>query len=160
VKAPPRAAKAAAAFGVVVAASAMAVIALVCGNPATASRAVGVAGSGAVALAAGGAFAAGLASAAGAYWAKNRARPVSAKPTAAMRTAARLMPPAAGQEWLAEARSILFECPAQMRRAIIRSYLFAAPQVLAAAWGCVLTGRLRAARGAWVSPRGGWGEGM
>lgn len=62
-----------------------------------------------------------------------------------MRVAARLMPRAAGQEWLAEAGSIMFEAPPEVRRSIERSYLLAVPQVLIAAWAGALTGRLRAA---------------
>lgn len=102
-----------------------------------------------------GAFSAGLASSAGIYWAVNRAGAGSAKPTAGMRVAARLMPRTAGQEWLAEAHSILFEASAQSRRAIVRSYLFSTPQVFAAAWVRVLNGRVRAARG---GVPGGWGK--
>jgi hypothetical protein len=74
-------------------------------------------------------------------------------PGAGMRAAAQLMPQTAGQEWLAEARSVLFDAPAQARRAIARSYLLAAPQVFVAAWVSVLAGRTWAARDAWVS---GW----
>jgi hypothetical protein len=125
-----------------------AVMLLARGNPATIASGAGAAG----------AFAAGVATTAGAYRVKNRAGAQSARPTAGMRAAARLMPRGAGQEWLAEAQSILFDVPPQARRAIIRSYLFAAPRVLATAWGCVLTGRLRAARGAGAP--GDWGKGL
>jgi hypothetical protein len=97
-----------------------------------------------------GAFAAGVASAAGLYWAKNRVGALGARPTPGMRAAARLMPRAAGQEWLAEAHSILFEAAPQSRPAIVRSYLLATPRVFAAAWLRVLNGRVRAARGGWV----------
>jgi hypothetical protein len=147
VKARRRAATAVVAGAVAGTALTAAVILLVRGNPATIASAAGAAG----------AFAAGVATTAGTYRVKNRAGAPSAKPTAGMRAAARLMPRGAGQEWLAEAHSILFEVPPQARRAVIRSYLFAAPRVLAAAWGCVLTGRLRAARGA--SAPGDWGKG-
>jgi hypothetical protein len=57
-----------------------------------------------------------------------------------MRLAARLMPRPAGREWLGEASSILYEAPAGAHRAIARSYLAAAPQVIAAAWAGALTG--------------------
>lgn len=103
-----------------------------------------------------GAFSAGVASAAGIYWAVNRAGAGSARPTAGMRVVARLMPRTTGQEWLAEAHSILFEASPQTRRAIGRSYLFSTPQVFAAAWVRALNGRVRAARGGWVP--GGWGK--
>ena len=57
-----------------------------------------------------------------------------------MRLAARLMPRPARREWLREASSILFEAPVGARRAIARSYLAAAPQVIATAWAGALTG--------------------
>jgi hypothetical protein len=143
VKAPFRSARAVAALGAVAGGVlAAAIIAAARGDPVVA---VGV-----------GAFSAGLASAAGIYWAVNRAGAGSAMPTAGMRAAARLMPRSAGQEWLAEAHSILFEASPQSRRAIVRSYLFCIPQVFAAAWVRVLNGRVRAARGGWVP--GGWGK--
>lgn len=101
-----------------------------------------------------GAFWAGVASAAGIYWALYRAGGLCARPTAGMRAAAWLMPRAAGREWLTEAHSILSEAAPQSRRAIVRSYLCGIPQVFAAAWVGALNGRLRAARGGWVT--GGW----
>jgi hypothetical protein len=142
VKAPFRGARAATALGAAAGAIlASGIIVLARGDPLVAAVCVG-------------AFSAGVASAAGLYWAMNRAGAVSAKPTPGMRVAARLMPRSAGQEWLAEAHSILFEAAPQSRRAIVRSYLFSAPQVFAAAWVRALNGRLRAARGGWVP--GGW----
>jgi hypothetical protein len=71
-----------------------------------------------------------------------------AEPGTRMRLMARLMPGAAGQEWVAEARSVLFDAAPEMRRVIARSYLLTAPQVLAGAWARALAGRLRAAQGA------------
>src|ERR1700733_13794704 len=58
-----------------------------------------------------------------------------------MRLAARLMPQPGGQGWLGEASSILWEARVGARRAIARSYLTAAPQVIAMAWAVKLTGR-------------------
>jgi len=83
---------------------------------------------------------------------KKRAQPAGS--AAGMRAVARLMPGVTGQEWLAEARSVLFDAPPQARPVITRSYLLAAPQVLVAAWAGALTGQLRAARG--VRVPGGW----
>jgi hypothetical protein len=71
-----------------------------------------------------------------------------------MHAAARLMPREAAQEWLAEASSILFEAPPKARRAIARSYLFAAPQVFVEAWAGAVIGRMRAARDTSVSGSG------
>jgi hypothetical protein len=51
-----------------------------------------------------------------------------------MRVAARLMPPAAGSRWLAEARSFLVEAPPEMRRAAVASYLASASMVIVQAW--------------------------
>jgi hypothetical protein len=62
------------------------------------------------------------------------------RPGLLMRLAARLMPRPAGREWLGEASSILYEAPVGARRAIGRSYLAAAPRVIAAAWAGALTG--------------------
>ncbi|HEY2080589.1 MAG TPA: hypothetical protein VGH53_30035 [Streptosporangiaceae bacterium] len=57
-----------------------------------------------------------------------------------MRLAARLMPGPARREWLGEASSILYDAPVGARRAIARSYLAAAPLVIAAAWAGALAG--------------------
>jgi hypothetical protein len=57
-----------------------------------------------------------------------------------MRLAAQLMPRSARREWLGEVSSILYEAPVGARRAIARSYLAAAPRVIAAAWAGALTG--------------------
>src|SRR5258708_7756695 len=62
------------------------------------------------------------------------------RPGVLMRLAARLLPRSASREWLGEASSILYEAPVGARRAIACSYLAAAPQVIAAAWGGALTG--------------------
>lgn len=79
-----------------------------------------------------------------------RERSAARSNTTGMSAAARLLPRTAGEEWLAEARSSLFEAPPQARRAIARSYLLAAPQVFVAAWAGALTGQLRTARDAWM----------
>ena len=63
------------------------------------------------------------------------------RPGVLVRLAARLMPRPTGREWLGEASSILYEAPAGARRAIARSYLAAAPQLIAVAWAGALTGR-------------------
>lgn len=52
--------------------------------------------------------------------------------------ASRLMPPAAGSRWLAEARSFLAEVPLEYRRRAIRSYLVTAPRVIAVTWAISL----------------------
>jgi len=83
-----------------------------------------------------------------------RAAAPSAIPGAGMRMAAWLMPGASGQEWLAEALSIMFEAAPEVRRSIKRSYLLAAGQVLVVTWTAALTGRLRAVRDAKL-PGGG-----
>lgn len=62
------------------------------------------------------------------------------RPGVLMWLAARLMPRSAGRKWLGEASSILYESPAGAHRAIARSYLAAAPQVIAVAWAAKLTG--------------------
>jgi hypothetical protein len=62
------------------------------------------------------------------------------RPGVLMRLAARLLPRSARREWLKEAASILFEAPVGARRAIGRSYLAAAPQVITVAWAGALTG--------------------
>jgi hypothetical protein len=72
----------------------------------------------------------------------------SAVPGVWMRVAAWLMPGSVGQEWLAEAHSVMFEAAPGVRRSIERSYLLAAWHVLVVAWAAALTGRLRAARAA------------
>lgn len=46
----------------------------------------------------------------------------------------RLMPPAAGRRWLAEAESVLSELPADRRSAAARSYLRSAPRLTATLW--------------------------
>jgi hypothetical protein len=83
-----------------------------------------------------------------------RAGAAPAVPGVGMRVAAWLMPRAAGQEWLAEAYSVMFEAAPEVRRFIERSYLLAVGPVLVLAWAAALTGRLRAARGAKL-PGGG-----
>lgn len=55
----------------------------------------------------------------------------------------RLMPPAAGSRWLAEAESFLTEAPYELRCGAIRSYLISAPQVIVMAWASDLTRRIR-----------------
>jgi hypothetical protein len=68
----------------------------------------------------------------------------------AMRLAARLMPPATGRRWLAEADSFLFEASPEQRAAAVRDYLATAPRVIAAGWAGELarrTVRRRAAGG-------------
>jgi hypothetical protein len=68
----------------------------------------------------------------------------------AMRLAARLMPPATGRRWLAEADSFLFEAPPERRAAAVRDYLATAPRVITAGWAGELarrTVRRRAAGG-------------
>ena len=62
------------------------------------------------------------------------------RPSVLMRLVARLMPRSAGRQWLGEASSVLYEAPVGARRAIARSYLAAAPQVIAVAWAGMLTG--------------------
>ncbi len=74
-------------------------------------------------------------------WRPGHACRVLDRPGVLMRLAARLMPRPAGREWLGEASSILYEAPPGARRAIARSYLVAAPQVMAAAWAGALAGR-------------------
>jgi hypothetical protein len=71
-----------------------------------------------------------------------------------MRVMAWLMPRAAGQEWLADARSVLFDTLPDLRRAIARSYLLNSPQVLAATWAHALAGQLRVAHGEGGPPAG------
>jgi hypothetical protein len=60
-----------------------------------------------------------------------------------MRLAARLMPPAAGRRWLAEAESFLAEAPRVLQRGAIRSYLAGVPQVIAVSWASELARRAR-----------------
>ena len=73
-------------------------------------------------------------------WRRGHAHHPLDRPSVLMRLVARLMPRPAGRDWLGEASSILYEAPAGARRAIARSYLAAAPQVVAAAWARTLTG--------------------
>ena len=47
-----------------------------------------------------------------------------------LRALARLMPPAAGRRWLAEAESLLFEMPAGRCGKAVRSYLVSAPRLV------------------------------
>lgn len=63
-----------------------------------------------------------------------------------VRAAARLMPPAAGRRWLAEADSFLAEAPPGMRRGAIGSYLAGAPQVIIMTWAAALARQARLAR--------------
>lgn len=53
----------------------------------------------------------------------------------------RLMPPTAGQRWLTEAGSCLFEIAPHRRAAVRRNFLQTAPRVIAAAWAAQLTRR-------------------
>lgn len=62
----------------------------------------------------------------------------------AMRAAARLMPRAAGQRWLAEAGSFLSEAPSALRRRALRNYLVIAPQAILVSWAGHLSRRTRA----------------
>jgi hypothetical protein len=73
-------------------------------------------------------------------WRRGHAQHPLDRPGVLMRLVARLLPRAAGRDWLGEASSILYEAPAGARRAIARSYLTAAPQVIATAWARTLTG--------------------
>jgi len=57
--------------------------------------------------------------------------------------AARLMPPAVGRRWLAEAESFLAEAPPGLRRSVLSSYLAGAPQVIVVSWAAVVAGRAR-----------------
>jgi hypothetical protein len=73
-------------------------------------------------------------------WRRGHAHRPLDRPSVLMRLAERLMPRPAGREWLREASSILYEAPVGAHRAIARSYLAAAPQVIATAWAGTLTG--------------------
>jgi hypothetical protein len=55
----------------------------------------------------------------------------------------RLMPTAAGQRWLAEAQSVLFEVRPEQRGQVIRNYLLTTVHVIATAWACELLHRAR-----------------
>ena len=59
---------------------------------------------------------------------------------------ARLMPPAAGRRWLAEADSLLFELASGQRRQAVRSYLRSAPALIVAMWAGQLSRRARSRR--------------
>jgi hypothetical protein len=61
----------------------------------------------------------------------------------AMRLASRLMPPALGRRWLAEAESFLFEAGPEQRAAATRNYVCTAPYMIAAAWGGELAAAAR-----------------
>ena len=67
--------------------------------------------------------------------------------------AARLMPPAEGRRWLAEAESFLAEAPPALRRGAIGSYLTSTPQVITVSWAGVLTQRARRALRGRAAPR-------
>jgi hypothetical protein len=54
---------------------------------------------------------------------------------------ARLMPPAAGRRWLAEAESLLFELTPGRRGKAVRSYLLSAPRLVVMLWAAGLSGR-------------------
>jgi hypothetical protein len=73
----------------------------------------------------------------------------------AMRVAAHLMPRAAGQRWLAEADSFLFEASPDLRAAAIRDYLATAPQAIAACWASEAIRRARRTAGAGSGQAGG-----
>ena len=63
-----------------------------------------------------------------------------------LRAVARLMPPAAGRRWLAEANSLLFELALGQRRQAVRSYLRSAPALIVAMWAGQLSRRARSRR--------------
>ena len=63
-----------------------------------------------------------------------------------MSLAARLMPPAAGRRWLAEADSLLSEIAPARRARAIRSYLWSAPSLAAMLWAREVLRRARAGR--------------
>jgi hypothetical protein len=60
-----------------------------------------------------------------------------------LRAVARLMPPAQGRRWLAEADSLLFEVVPSRRAKAVRSYLLSAPRLLAMVWAGELSRRAR-----------------
>jgi hypothetical protein len=64
-----------------------------------------------------------------------------------MRLAARMIPPAAGRRWLAEAESCLYEAGLEQRPVIGRNYRRTIPQVVAAAWAAELARGSRALAG-------------
>lgn len=63
-----------------------------------------------------------------------------------LRVVARLMPPAAGRRWLAEADSSLFEAAAGRRGKVARSYLLSAPRLMLMMWAAELSRRSRPPR--------------
>jgi len=67
--------------------------------------------------------------------------PVTTGRWLALRAAARLMPPAAGRRWLAEAESLLFEMAPARRGKAVRSYLLCAPRLVVMMWLGGLTRR-------------------
>ncbi|NUS04822.1 MAG: hypothetical protein HOV97_19940, partial [Nonomuraea sp.] len=67
--------------------------------------------------------------------------------SAALRFISRLMPPMAGERWLAEANSLLFEAGETRRAMLSRHYLLSAPRVVATMW------LLEASRGVRLSRR-------
>lgn len=77
-----------------------------------------------------------------------------------MRMASRLMAPAAGKRWLAEADSFLFETPPTQQGKAIRNYLRTAPLVIVVSWASALAHQIRvtgsgpAARRSDADPRG------
>jgi len=60
-----------------------------------------------------------------------------------LRAVARLMPPAAGRRWLAEADSLLFEVAAGRRGKTVRSYLLSATRLVVLMWAGELSRRAR-----------------
>jgi hypothetical protein len=60
-----------------------------------------------------------------------------------LRAAARLMPPAPGSRWLAEADSLLSEVPAGRRGTFVRSYLLSVPRLVLMMWAAKLSRRPR-----------------
>jgi hypothetical protein len=69
--------------------------------------------------------------------------PVTTGRWLALRTVARLMPPAAGRRWLAEAESLLYEVAADRRGKAVRSYLLSAPRLVMLMWIAGLSRRGR-----------------
>jgi hypothetical protein len=63
-----------------------------------------------------------------------------------MLVAARLMPPASGQRWIAEAESFLAEAPPGLQRRAIASYLAGAAQVIVVSWAVAAARQARLAR--------------
>jgi hypothetical protein len=69
-----------------------------------------------------------------------------ASPSRLMTAASWLMPPAAGQRWLAEADSLLAEIAPDRRAQAMRSYLWSAPALAATLWTRAALRRTRTSR--------------